>query len=305
MENTTYSNMEKIAEEAPINIEHKELETLIVASIETLKQQKMKCGIDEVCKLVQNSLEENISRESFDKTLQLLIDSESVKSNSVSNRVCLSIPKSNSCRDAFNIKKEFQSFKNELVEEFNRLTQAFFAEINSLKSDALITDAPTDKNSSYISYLREEIEYLREENWAKTLIIKQLTEIKTTINPTTTLVTCNENSIDNNVIDKTIKNNSQQLLKNKKNANKNLSNTKTLSTTDTFTSTCSEHPINENNASTNGKNTSEANEKKKKNRKRRKKIIAMGLQIGTTTTRPEIIRIKRMFIFLVTAWLKN
>ena len=179
----------------------------------------MKCVIDEVRKLVQDSLEENISPENFDKTLQLLIDNDSVKSNSVSNRVCLSIPKNNTCRDAFNIKEEVQSFKNELVEEFNRLTQAFFAEINSLKSDVLTTDASTGKNSSYISSLREEIEYLREENRAKTFITKQLTEIKTTVNPTSTLVTCSENSTDkitqnsNNVIDKTIQNNNQKLKK--------------------------------------------------------------------------------------------
>ena len=102
MENTTYSNLEKITEETPKNIERKELETLIVASMETLKRQKMKCGIDEVRKLVQDSLEENISQESFDKTLQRLIDNDSVKSNSVSNRICLSIPKNNTCRDAFN-----------------------------------------------------------------------------------------------------------------------------------------------------------------------------------------------------------
>ena len=37
----------------------------------------MKCGIDEVLKLVQDSLEENISQESFDKTLQFLIDKDS------------------------------------------------------------------------------------------------------------------------------------------------------------------------------------------------------------------------------------
>ena len=166
MENTTYSNIEKITGQAPKNIKNKELETLIIAAIEILKRQKMKCGIDEVCKLVQDSLEENISLESFEKTLQHLIDNDSVKSNSVSNRVCLSIPKSNTCRDAFNIKEELQSFRNELVEEFN-LTQAFFAEINSLLSDALTTDAPTDEHSSYISSLREEIEYLREENRTK------------------------------------------------------------------------------------------------------------------------------------------
>ena len=123
--------MEKITDETPRNIEHRDSETLIIASIETLKQQKMKCRIDEVRKLVQDSLEENISLESFGKTLQHLIDNYSVKSNSILNRVCLSMPKNNTCRDAFNI-KELQSIKYELVEEFNRLTQALFAEINTL-----------------------------------------------------------------------------------------------------------------------------------------------------------------------------
>ena len=60
MENTTYNNMEKITDKAPRNIEYKQLEALIIVSIETLKRQKMKCGIDEVRKLVQDSLEENI-----------------------------------------------------------------------------------------------------------------------------------------------------------------------------------------------------------------------------------------------------
>ena len=61
MENTTYINMEKITAEACRYIEHKQLEPLIITNIETLKGQKIKCGIDEVYKLVQNSLEGNIS----------------------------------------------------------------------------------------------------------------------------------------------------------------------------------------------------------------------------------------------------
>ena len=169
MENTTYSNIEKITDEAPRNIEHKELETLIIASIETLKGQKMKCGIDEAR---TNSLKENISLKSFEKTLQHLIDNDSVKPNSILNRVCVSIPKNNTSKDVFKVKEELQSFKNELIEEFNRLTQACFEEMNSLKSDALTTDAPTVEHSSYISSLREEIEYLREENRSKILKIK-------------------------------------------------------------------------------------------------------------------------------------
>ena len=46
----------------------------------------MKSGINEVLTLVQDSLEENISRENFNKTLQFLIENDSAISNSVSNR---------------------------------------------------------------------------------------------------------------------------------------------------------------------------------------------------------------------------
>ena len=47
------------------------------------------------------------------KLYKFSIENSIVKSNSVSNRVCLSVPKNNTCKDAFNIKKELQSFKNE------------------------------------------------------------------------------------------------------------------------------------------------------------------------------------------------
>ena len=72
------------------------------------------------------------------------------------NSVCLSIQKNFTGRDAFNTKEELQSFKNELVEESNRLTQELFAEMISLKSDVLTTNTLTKKNSSCISSLREE-----------------------------------------------------------------------------------------------------------------------------------------------------
>ena len=53
----------------------------------------MKCGIGEVLKLVQDSLEKNISCEIFDEIVQFRLDNDSVKVNSISNRVCLSILK--------------------------------------------------------------------------------------------------------------------------------------------------------------------------------------------------------------------
>ena len=166
MENVTHSNTEKITEEATSVIEYENFEILTIASIETLKRQKMKCGIDKGFKLVQDSLQENISRESFDKTLQFLIDSDFVKSNSISNRICLSIPKNNTCTDAFNIKEELQFFTNELVKEFKRLTQVFFAEINSMKNDVLtpdapITNTPLTHSNAFINHLLDRVSFLR------------------------------------------------------------------------------------------------------------------------------------------------
>ena len=44
-----------------VNIDDKEIELLIIASIETLKRQNKKCGKDEVFALVKDSLEEAIT----------------------------------------------------------------------------------------------------------------------------------------------------------------------------------------------------------------------------------------------------
>ena len=75
------------------NIDDKEIERLIIASIETPKRQNKKCGKDEVFALVKDSLEEAITMESFEKSLALLQASNSIKCNIISNRTCLYIPK--------------------------------------------------------------------------------------------------------------------------------------------------------------------------------------------------------------------
>ena len=50
-------------------IDDKEIEVLIIALNEILKRQKSKYGKDEVSKFVKDTIEENITREIFDKTL--------------------------------------------------------------------------------------------------------------------------------------------------------------------------------------------------------------------------------------------
>ena len=64
----------------------KDLEVLVVASIQTLKRGNKKCGKEEVCKLVTDSLNMDIAREAL--TLNL---------NIFGKQECLSLPKT-SCK---------------------------------------------------------------------------------------------------------------------------------------------------------------------------------------------------------------
>ena len=71
----------KSAHVPPENMLNEELETLIMASIQTLKRSNKKCGKGEVFKLVNNSLEKEISREIFESLLYRLTEKQSVKLN--------------------------------------------------------------------------------------------------------------------------------------------------------------------------------------------------------------------------------
>ena len=56
---------EKSVHVPPKNMLNEEIETLIMASIQTLKRRNKKCRKDEVFGLVNNSLEKEISTEIF------------------------------------------------------------------------------------------------------------------------------------------------------------------------------------------------------------------------------------------------
>ena len=75
-------------------VEDKELEMLIIASIQTLKRGNRKFGKDQVCRLSRDSVDD-VTKETFDKLLGLLIQNQSVRPNIVRNRECLSLPKEN------------------------------------------------------------------------------------------------------------------------------------------------------------------------------------------------------------------
>ena len=113
-----------------VNIDDKEIELLIIASIETLKRQSKTCGKDEVFALVKDSLEQVITTESFEKSLALLQASNSIKFNIISNRSCLSIPKHRSIpkvctQNTSTIKNNFEDFKSNFIETLNVQAKLF------------------------------------------------------------------------------------------------------------------------------------------------------------------------------------
>ena len=74
-------------------INGKALETLIIATVRTLKRRSKKFGRKELSKLVKNTLCSEICKDLFNETLDSLIENQFIKCNIISNRECLSLPK--------------------------------------------------------------------------------------------------------------------------------------------------------------------------------------------------------------------
>ena len=74
-------------------IENGDVKLLIIASIQTLKRKNERCGRDEVFELAKDfNDDDTVTKETFNKLLNQLINSNSVKINTVGNRECLSLP---------------------------------------------------------------------------------------------------------------------------------------------------------------------------------------------------------------------
>ena len=82
-----------------IAVEEKDLEMLIISSIQTLKRENKECGNEEVFNLVKDSVDGVIKKEVFNNLLDILVQKESIKkqtnkqTNKIGNRECLTHPK--------------------------------------------------------------------------------------------------------------------------------------------------------------------------------------------------------------------
>ena len=125
-------------------IDNTDLQTLILASIQTLKRNNKKQGTKEVFQLVLESLDSDTDKESFDKILEFPIKNQKVKTSCYANKTCQSISNEDQMKnihtaDKDNLKEDFNNFKYLMINEFESMKYSFFKEVNSFKKQLLET----------------------------------------------------------------------------------------------------------------------------------------------------------------------
>ena len=167
----------------PNRIEDNEIEMLIIAIISTLKGSSK--NVVGVFDLAQTSLDTDITRETFDKLLQNMVESNAVKLQTIGDRECLSLPKQEA-KDADAINNRTKSdlevfqlqlgkFKSSLYEQFTSFKQPFTTEVSQFKSDFLCKkSARNDENTTEKLLHQMEITFLHEEIKIKNTIITLL-----------------------------------------------------------------------------------------------------------------------------------
>ena len=138
----------------------------IIASVETFKRQKCKCGKDEVFVLAKDEIKDNITREIFDKTLNSLIDSGSVKCSLIWNRTCLSLRKHNVIKNS-SLQRNVNNFKEDLMKDFDKFENKLFIEVKSFKDKSLdsfenVVHSLTDDSKISVAHVLEEVYFLLE-----------------------------------------------------------------------------------------------------------------------------------------------
>ena len=166
-------------------IENDEVELLIIASIQTLKRKNKRCGSDEVFELVKDSTDDDtVTKETFDKLLNQLINSNSVKLNTVGNRECLSLPtesnkrnQQNHTENHFNVENCFRNLKSVITDEFESLKKSFLKEVSIFKNELLQSSiAKTLENhlERLIGHLESQILFLQRELKEKNQLVNSL-----------------------------------------------------------------------------------------------------------------------------------
>ena len=139
--------------------------------------------------LVQSSLDNDITLETFDELLQDMIEVSAVKLRTIRERECLSLPKeetkdldmtaNRTINDLATFRLQLDNFKSSLEEDFNSFKQSFIAEVLSFKNDFLQKQATnTDGNTTekLFQQMEKYIFFLHDELKSKSTVINILLE---------------------------------------------------------------------------------------------------------------------------------
>ena len=175
-------------------VDGKDLETLIVASIQTLKcNNKNMVATEEVFRLLEKSAESEITKKMLEEPLDALVESHSLKIKLVRTRTCLLLTKYGQCSNSNDSSNESlainanEELKNSILESFDALKLSFFAEVNSYASEVFINNS-----ERLIRQPQDNINSLREQLKNKDKIINSL--LKQLSKRDNRVVLCNHSS---------------------------------------------------------------------------------------------------------------
>ena len=106
-----------------------------------MKRGNKKCRKDEVFRLFRDSAD-NVTKETFGKLLELLIQNQSVRLNIMGNWECLSLPKENQKlrendenQEKSILMEDIGNLRLKILEELRNVKSSFLAEVKSFKHE--------------------------------------------------------------------------------------------------------------------------------------------------------------------------
>ena len=162
-------------------VDDRELELLIMASIQTLNKGIINLKTVKFFRLLIDSVDD-VTKKTFDKLLELLIQNQSVRLNVIVNWECLSLPKQNQKlkeneenQEKLVLMKDIGNLRLQILEEFSNIKSSFLAEVsktsfyNHSPNKQIHGSSTSEISEWFINHLEEQISFLKEQLRNKTL----------------------------------------------------------------------------------------------------------------------------------------
>ena len=162
-------------------VDDRELELLIMASIQTLNKGIINLKTVKFFRLLIDSVDD-VTKKTFDKLLELLIQNQSVRLNVIVNWECLSLPKQNQKlkeneenQEKLVLMKDIGNLRLQILEEFSNIKSSFLAEVsktsfyNHSPNKQIHGSSTSEISEWFTNHLEEQISFLKEQLRNKTL----------------------------------------------------------------------------------------------------------------------------------------